>query len=167
MMEDNTDQPTQQLIINLQLQDANALIKGKNRVGDPPPDAEIAAKLYEQELKSLETFYTTDESARTTQEAQAEPLTAATGTVRTEDAQPDTQTDKADEANQGEKADQQDEELALADDATPAAFALKGTEEDGQVEDGQVEEDSQVKEDSQAENPKEAMHERTVSIGHA
>ncbi|KAF3066726.1 hypothetical protein CFAM422_008886 [Trichoderma lentiforme] len=143
-MESNIDQATRQLIINLQLQDANALIKGKHRVGDPPPDAEIAARLYQQELRSLETFYA--------DQAQADPLTAVTGTVHTEDFQSDTQTDKADEVNHDEKADRQDEELALTDDAAPAVFILKEAEEDSQSED-----DSQSEEDSQAEKTKGAI----------
>lgn len=57
-MDNNIDQETLQMMVALQLQDADSLMKGKHREGDPPPDAEIAAWLYEQELLSLETFYT-------------------------------------------------------------------------------------------------------------
>lgn len=56
-MDNHTDRATRQLIINLLLQDADALIKGKHRAGDTAPDAEIAARLYQQELRSLATFY--------------------------------------------------------------------------------------------------------------
>ncbi|UKZ83889.1 hypothetical protein TrVFT333_011704 [Trichoderma virens FT-333] len=56
-MDDETDQQTRQLIINLQLQDVDSLIKGKNRLGDTPPDCEVAALLYKRELRNLATFY--------------------------------------------------------------------------------------------------------------
>ncbi|PTB51291.1 hypothetical protein M431DRAFT_239107 [Trichoderma harzianum CBS 226.95] len=56
-MDDKIDQETLQMMVSLELQDADSQMKGKHREGDPPPDAEIAAWLYEQELLSLETFY--------------------------------------------------------------------------------------------------------------
>ncbi|KAL7928713.1 hypothetical protein V8C35DRAFT_317340 [Trichoderma chlorosporum] len=56
-MDDQTDEATRQLIISLQLQDVEALIKGKHGPGDTPPDHEVAAMLYKNELLNLETFY--------------------------------------------------------------------------------------------------------------
>lgn len=50
------DQETLNLIIELQLQDAKALIKGKHRAGEPP-DRELAAELFKQELESLASFH--------------------------------------------------------------------------------------------------------------
>lgn len=57
-MDNNIDQETLRMMVSLELEDADSQLKGKHREGDPPPDAEIAAWLYEQELLSLETFYT-------------------------------------------------------------------------------------------------------------
>ncbi|KAM6479361.1 hypothetical protein HDV62DRAFT_399506 [Trichoderma sp. SZMC 28011] len=90
-MDNNIDQETLQMMVALQLEDANSLMKGKHREGDPPPDAEIAAWLYEQELLSLETFYE-DRDLNSGEEALAHPLTAATSASRTEDSQYDTHT---------------------------------------------------------------------------
>jgi hypothetical protein len=51
------DERSLRLCIYLQSQDAAALIKGKQREDEQPPDVEFAAKLYKFELQSLQTFY--------------------------------------------------------------------------------------------------------------
>ncbi|KAM0257941.1 hypothetical protein ACHAQJ_004099 [Trichoderma viride] len=51
------DQESLQLSIHLQAQDAVALIEGKHRDDEQPPDVEFAAELYKLELQSLQTFY--------------------------------------------------------------------------------------------------------------
>ncbi|KAJ4856587.1 hypothetical protein T069G_09955 [Trichoderma breve] len=126
-MDNNIDQETLRMMVFLELQDADSQMKGKHREGDPPPDAEIAAWLYEQELLSLETFYAD-------QEALADPLTAATSASHTEDSQFDTQTGKADEPNQCHKASQEDEHIALINSVAAADFTLTETEEARQAE---------------------------------
>ncbi|KAL7942807.1 hypothetical protein V8C42DRAFT_354531 [Trichoderma barbatum] len=56
-MANQAHQETRRLIINLQIQDCEALIKGKHRIDEPTPDREVAAALYKHELQSLATFY--------------------------------------------------------------------------------------------------------------
>lgn len=51
------DEQSLRLCIRLQGQDAIALIKGKKREDEQPPDVEFAAELYKFELQSLQTFY--------------------------------------------------------------------------------------------------------------
>jgi hypothetical protein len=51
-MNDEIDQATLDLIIELQIQDAQNLIKGKHREGEQP-DAELAVELFKLELESL------------------------------------------------------------------------------------------------------------------
>ncbi|KID74142.1 uncharacterized protein G6M90_00g034080 [Metarhizium brunneum] len=55
-MVDSFDQASLDLIIELQLQDAQNLIKGKHRVGETP-DGELAAELFKLELESLASFH--------------------------------------------------------------------------------------------------------------
>ncbi|EHK49360.1 hypothetical protein TRIATDRAFT_82700 [Trichoderma atroviride IMI 206040] len=54
-MDNQIDQATLDLIIQLQLQDTQTLIKGKHRAGEQS-DAELAAGLYRLELESLASF---------------------------------------------------------------------------------------------------------------
>lgn len=54
-MDDEIDQATLDLIIQLQLQDTQTLIKGKRREGEKS-DAELAAELYKLELESFASF---------------------------------------------------------------------------------------------------------------
>lgn len=56
-MATDIDEASLRLCIRLQSQDAVALIKGKNRENEQPPDIEFAAELYKFELQSLQTFY--------------------------------------------------------------------------------------------------------------
>lgn len=56
-MASDIDEQSLQLGIHLQSQDAVALIKGKQREDEQPPDVEFAAELYKFELQSLHTFY--------------------------------------------------------------------------------------------------------------
>ncbi|KAL7907771.1 hypothetical protein GGI35DRAFT_470311 [Trichoderma velutinum] len=152
-MDDSIDQETRQVIIALQLQDAAALWKGQRGVGDFPPDAEVAARLFEQELRSLETSYADrDLSNRlASQEALAEALTTTAGGSHTEDAQPDTLTGKASEPSQCDKTTEvvcRCEEACLCEEAC------------------QCEEVCQCEEPSQPEEPKKeccvACFEETV-----
>ncbi|KAL6900460.1 hypothetical protein GGI43DRAFT_49798 [Trichoderma evansii] len=53
----NIDDASLRLCIQLQSQDAIALIKGKHRDDEQPPDIEFAAELYKFELQSLQMFY--------------------------------------------------------------------------------------------------------------
>ncbi|EFZ02206.2 ibr finger domain containing protein [Metarhizium robertsii ARSEF 23] len=55
-MFDSFDQASLDLIIELQLQDAQNLIKGKHRAGETP-DGELAAELFKLELESLASFH--------------------------------------------------------------------------------------------------------------
>ncbi|KAL6821344.1 hypothetical protein V8C40DRAFT_280659 [Trichoderma camerunense] len=123
-MDNNIDQETLRMMVSLELQDADSLMKGKHREGDPPPDAEIAAWLYEQELLSLETFYT-DRDLNSG---------FASSASHTEDSQFDTQTGKADEPNQCDKASQEDEHMVLINSVAAADFALTETEKARQDE---------------------------------
>lgn len=52
------DEESLRLGIYLQSQDAIALIEGKQREDEQPPDVEFAAELYKFELQSLHIFYT-------------------------------------------------------------------------------------------------------------
>ncbi|PON20150.1 IBR finger domain-containing protein [Trichoderma gamsii] len=54
-MDTEIDQTTLDLILQLQLQDTQILIKGKQREGEQS-DAELAAELYKQELESFPSF---------------------------------------------------------------------------------------------------------------
>lgn len=54
-MDNQTDQATLDLIIQLQLQDTQTLIKGKHREGEQS-DAELAVELYRLELESFASF---------------------------------------------------------------------------------------------------------------
>lgn len=56
-MDIEIDEETLKLIIELQVQDARNMIKGKHRVGEVP-DSEIAAQMFEHELMNLASFYT-------------------------------------------------------------------------------------------------------------
>lgn len=56
-MATDMDEASLRLCIQLQSQDAVALIKGKKREDEQPPDIEFAAELYKFELHSLQTFY--------------------------------------------------------------------------------------------------------------
>jgi hypothetical protein len=56
-MDADIDQESLRLSIYLQSQDAAALVKGKRRIDEQPPDVELAAELYRLELESLRTFY--------------------------------------------------------------------------------------------------------------
>ncbi|KAL7782035.1 hypothetical protein V8C43DRAFT_310513 [Trichoderma afarasin] len=110
-MDNDIDQETLQMMVALELQDVDSQLKGKHREGDPPPDAEIAAWLYEQELLSLETFYT-DHDLNSGEEALADRFTTATRASHTEESQLDTQTaaavafTEAKEAPEAEKPNQ-------------------------------------------------------------
>lgn len=55
-MESEIDQATLDLIIQLELQDTQTLIKGKQREGEQS-DAELAVELYQLELESFASFY--------------------------------------------------------------------------------------------------------------
>ncbi|KAG8423170.1 hypothetical protein J3458_000086 [Metarhizium acridum] len=55
-MFDSFDQASLDLIIELQLQDAQNLIKGKHKAGETP-DGELAAELFKLELESLASFH--------------------------------------------------------------------------------------------------------------
>lgn len=56
-MATDIDEQSLRLSIELQAQDAAALIKGKARDDAQPPDIEFAAELYKYELQSLHMFY--------------------------------------------------------------------------------------------------------------
>lgn len=56
-MENDLDQQTLDLMIELQLQDARNMIKGKHRHGGEARDCEVAAKIFEKELQNLASFY--------------------------------------------------------------------------------------------------------------
>lgn len=56
-MATDIDEQSLRLGIHLQSQDAVALIKGKQREDEQPPDVEFAAELYKFELQSLHSFY--------------------------------------------------------------------------------------------------------------
>ncbi len=55
-MDHGIDSETFQLIIDLQSNDVQHLLRGKHRVGEAP-DSELAMQLFEDELKSIETFH--------------------------------------------------------------------------------------------------------------
>lgn len=55
-MESDIDEASLRLIISLQLQDAESLIKGKHREDEAQPDGEFSAELYKHELETLQTF---------------------------------------------------------------------------------------------------------------
>ncbi|KAK2608418.1 hypothetical protein QQS21_003104 [Conoideocrella luteorostrata] len=55
-MADEIDEATLGLMIELQLQDAQSLTKGKNRSSEILQDSELAGWLFEQELQALESF---------------------------------------------------------------------------------------------------------------
>ncbi|KAL6814512.1 hypothetical protein J3E69DRAFT_375925 [Trichoderma sp. SZMC 28015] len=136
-MDNNIDQETLRMMVSLELQDAESLRKGKHREGDPPPDAEIAAWLYEQELLSLETFYADrdlNSGFASSEEALADPFTSATRASHAEESQLDTQTGKANEPNQCDKASQEDERMVLTDAIAAAAVAFTEAKEAPEAE---------------------------------
>ncbi|KAL7957962.1 hypothetical protein V8C34DRAFT_305334 [Trichoderma compactum] len=110
-MDDNIDRETLQLMVALELQ-----------------DADIAAWLYEQQLRALETSYA-HRDLNNRQEAPADPFTTATRASHTADSQPDAQTYKADEPNRCDKAIQEDEDMALADSVAAAGSTLTEAKE--------------------------------------
>ncbi|KAK4082325.1 uncharacterized protein Triagg1_2137 [Trichoderma aggressivum f. europaeum] len=107
-MDDGIDQETLRLMVALELQDSHAMMKGKQREGDPPPDAEIAAWLYEQQLRALEASYA-DHDLNNGEEAPADPFTTATRASRTKDSRPAIHTDQARQVIKAKKLGQAEE----------------------------------------------------------
>ncbi|KAJ3482940.1 hypothetical protein NLG97_g7434 [Lecanicillium saksenae] len=56
-MDYTLDLETMNLVIQMQLEDAQSILKGKYSDGGDAPDGELAAQLFKNELEALEQFY--------------------------------------------------------------------------------------------------------------
>ncbi|KAK5991450.1 ATP-dependent RNA helicase DEAH12-like protein [Cladobotryum mycophilum] len=56
MFNGDVDQASLDLILKLQLQDVQSLLKGKNRAGETPRDLELAMEMYRSDLRSVSSF---------------------------------------------------------------------------------------------------------------
>ncbi|KAJ6784536.1 hypothetical protein PWT90_06754 [Aphanocladium album] len=67
-MDYTVDPESRHLVIQMQLEETQTMLKGKHRVGEPP-DSEFAAQLFKNELKALENFYSDQAMARSIAQA--------------------------------------------------------------------------------------------------